>query len=376
MHFGSAQTVIRIIDTTLRDGEQTPGVAFTPEEKLAIACKLDAAGVHGIEAGTPAMGHEEKRAIRRIIALGLKAEIITWNRAVISDIRHSLECGAKNIHISLPVSDLMIAKKLGKDRAWVLESLRSSTAFAAEHDAIVSVGMEDASRADDGFVKEFARNATWCRAKRLRWCDTVGIMEPFALRDKLASLATITDLELEVHTHNDFGLATANAIAGAKAGAQWIDTTVTGIGERAGNAPLEEVTMALKMILGIDTGVESTMLRGLADYVSYAAKRPLPGWKSIIGEKVFTHESGIHVDGILKDPSTYEPFAPELVGAKREVVIGKHSGSKAVLYRLHELGLLPSPATSQKIVERILDAANNKKGGLSDEELCRFGASH
>jgi homocitrate synthase NifV len=367
--------VIRIIDTTLRDGEQTPGVAFTLEEKLAIALKLDAAGVHDIEVGTPAMGHEEKEAIRRVIALGLKAEIVTWNRALIGDVRHSLECGAKNIHVSLPVSDLMIAKKLGKNRAWVLESLRAAASFATEHGARLSVGMEDASRADELFVKEFARNAAWCGAKRLRWCDTVGIMEPFALRDKLAALASAVDIELEVHTHNDFGLATANAIAGVKAGAACIDTTVTGLGERAGNAPLEEVVMALKLILGLDTGVDTTMLRGLADYVSAAAQRPFPVWKSIIGEKVFAHESGIHVDGVIKDPSTYEPFAPELVGAKREIVIGKHSGSKAVLYRLRELGVVPSPAGESKMVKRIRAAAGNKKGGLTDAELCDLGAN-
>lgn len=365
--------MIRIVDTTLRDGEQTPGVAFTLKEKLAIARKLESAGIHGIEAGTPAMGHEEKEAIRRIIALGLKAEIITWNRATIGDIRHSLECGAKNIHISLPVSDLMIAKKLGKDRAWVLESLRSAAAFAVDHGARLSVGMEDASRADEAFVKEFARNAVWSGAKRLRWCDTVGIMEPFSLRERLSALASAVDIELEVHTHNDFGLATANAIAGVKAGATCIDTTVTGLGERAGNAPLEEVVMALKLILGMDTGVKTTMLKGLAEFVSAAAQRPLPGWKCIIGEKVFAHESGIHVDGVIKDPATYEPFAPELVGAKREIVIGKHSGAKAVLYRLRELGVPPSPASAPKLVKKIRAAASTKKGGLTDAELYEFG---
>lgn len=367
--------MIRIIDTTLRDGEQTPGVAFTLEEKLTIARKLDSAGVHGIEVGTPAMGLDEKEAIRQIITLGLRAEVLTWNRAVIGDIRHSLDCGAKNIHISLPVSELMISKKLGKDRGWVLESLKAAASFATGNGARLSVGMEDASRADESFVKEFARNAVWCGAKRLRWCDTVGIMEPFALRERLSALASAVDIELELHTHNDFGLATANALAGVKAGAVCIDTTVAGLGERAGNAPLEEVVMALKLIVGSDTGVDTTMLGGLADYVSAAAQRPLPGWKSIIGKNVFIHESGIHADGVIKDPSTYEPFAPELVGAKREIVIGKHSGSKAVLYRLRALGVAPSPARESNVVKRIRLAASKKKGGLSDAELCEFGTN-
>jgi homocitrate synthase NifV len=242
------------------------------------------------------------------------------------------------------------------------------------HGARLSVGMEDASRADAAFLLAVAKTAAACGARRIRYCDTVGVMEPFSLKERLETLAHSVDTEWEVHTHNDFGLATANAIAGVKAGAMYIDTTVAGLGERAGNAPLEEVVMALKVIMGIESGVAAGMLRGLAAFVSRAAARPLPDHKCIVGDRVFTHESGIHVDGVIKDPATYEPFDPALVGGQRHIVIGKHSGAKAVLHRLHELGMYPAPAAAGDIVRNVRAAASNKKGGLTDAELYEFGA--
>ncbi|MBI3794360.1 MAG: homocitrate synthase [Nitrospinae bacterium] len=364
---------IKIIDTTLRDGEQSPGVLFTLDEKITIARMLDAAGVHYIEAGVPAMGSVEKEAVRRIAGLGLRAQIIAWNRARAEDVRHSLECGVKNIHVSFPVSDLMLEKKIGKGRAWAFEQLDGISKLVASAGAVLSVGMEDASRANPDFLTKFAVASKACGAVRIRYCDTVGIMEPFALKERLDALAgCLAGCELEIHTHNDFGLATANAISGVKSGAVCIDTTVVGLGERAGNAPLEEVVMALKVILGIETGVKTEHLRPLAEYVSRAAARPLSEHKSIVGEKVFAHESGIHVDGVLKDPSMYEPFAPELVGVRRQIVIGKHSGTKALLYRMRELGIVTDRLDEAGVVGGIRELTENIKGGVSDEELAGF----
>jgi len=366
--------MVRIVDTTLRDGEQTPGVSFTINEKVTIAKMLDAAGVHFIEAGTPAMGHEEKKAVKEIIDLDMKSEIITWNRAVKSDVDHSLEIGAKNIHLSLPVSDLMIERKLGRSRSWVIATLREITGYTKGECINISVGAEDASRASEEFLLEYAMAAQECGALRFRFCDTVGIMDPFTLNKKLEPIVKGLNIDVEVHTHNDFGMATANALAGIKAGAQLVDTTITGLGERAGNAPLEEVVMGLKVIADIDTGVETRMLKPLADYVSVAAQRPVPDSKSIVGAKVFTHESGIHVDGIMKDPNIYEPFDPALVGVSRSIAIGKHSSKKAVINRLRELGFNVNHETSNDLMDRFRKIVCALKGGLSDEELLDAGS--
>jgi len=361
--------MIRIVDTTLRDGEQTPGVAFSIGEKIAIARMLDDAGVHFIEAGTPAMEHGEAEAIREINAMGLRAGIITWNRALESDIEKSLQCGSSNIHISLPVSDFMIRHKLGRGRDYVLNRLAETVEFAKSGGAAVSIGAEDATRADETFLAEYAGLALELGAARFRYCDTVGVMDPFTLKDKVETLAEKVNIPLEIHTHNDFGMATANAIAGVKAGASFIDTTITGIGERAGNAPLEEVVMALEVIMGIKTGVKTTCLKSLAQFTAMASGRALPESKTIVGDQVFTHESGIHADGVLKDPRLYEPFDPGLVGAIRRIVIGKHSGPKMVKRKLSQLHVNPGDEDIVKIVEIIRAAASSQKGGLTDSEI-------
>lgn len=320
----------KIIDTTLRDGEQAPGVAFSVEEKVAIAERLDQAGVHFIEAGTPVMGGGEKEAIRRIISLNLNAGIIVWNRTIEKDVEESLSIGASNIHVSFPVSDIMMEKKLRRNREWILKRLKEMASFVASSGAVLSVGAEDASRADENFLEEFIKSADDVGAVRVRYCDTVGICEPFGLFEMIKRLGRKARIPIEIHTHNDFGLAVANALAGIMAGAGFVDTTVAGLGERAGNAAMEDVVMGLKMLYGIDAGIDQSMLTGLADMVSTASGRPLPVSKSIVGRMAFAHESGIHVDGIMKAPVTYEPFDPTIVGNMRRIVIGKHSGRKAL----------------------------------------------
>lgn len=362
--------MVKIVDTTLRDGEQTPGVAFTVEEKIAIAKMLDEAGVHYIEAGIPAMGPEEAEAVREITRLGLAASVIAWNRAVEDDIERSLETGARHIHVSLPVSGLMIRKKLGRDRGWILRRVAEIAKFVLGSGAVLSVGAEDATRADEGFLADFGKAARDAGAVRLRVCDTAGVSDPFSFKERLERLAERTGtMDLEAHTHNDLGMATANAIAGVKAGAAFVDATVAGLGERAGGAPLEEVVMALKVVMGLDTGVDATRLKGLAEYVLSAAGRPLPASKSIVGPLIFTHESGIHVDGVLKDPSMYEPFAPEMVGAKRRISLGKHSGRKAVRAKLVELGLAAPAEADGAIVDEVRSLAVRTKKTVGDGGL-------
>jgi len=361
-----------ICDTTLRDGEQAPGVAFTTEEKVAIARMLDEIGVQEIEAGTPAMGRAECEAIGRILDLGLHARVLAWNRAVISDMDASLHCGVTAVSISLPVSDLQIKGKLGKNRSWVLTQLCRTLEYARHRGLYVCVGAEDASRADPEFLCKFALTAATCGADRIRFSDTVGILDPMGTFKRISDLTSGLSIPVEIHTHNDFGLATANALAGIQAGAEIASTTVLGLGERAGNAALEQVVMSLKEIYGLETGVQADSLLPLCRYVAQASGREIPPGAPVVGEKIFSHESGIHADGVMKEPSMYEPYRPESVGRERRIVIGKHSGRHALTQRLQELGLDMDSFQAARLLEEVRSVSIRLKRNLSDQELIRI----
>ena len=361
---------IIIDDTTLRDGEQTAGVVFSLREKLAIARLLDNIGVQEIECGIPAMGEEERESIRALVELGLSARLITWNRALIPEIQASIDCGIKAVDISLSVSDQMIVKKLKKDRQAVKEQLKSALGFAKQHDLYVSVGGEDASRADIGFLLELLQITRALGGDRFRFCDTLGIMDPFSMYEKISWLrASVPEVEIEVHTHNDLGMATANAIAGVRAGARFVNTTVNGLGERAGNAALEEVVMGLKHACGIESGVDTHRFRELSLMVAKASRRELPSWKAVVGSRVFAHESGLHADGVLKDPHNYEGFDPAEVGLTRQIVVGKHSGASGVLERYRRLGIVLSRDDAGLLLPAIRHESLRHKRDLKDREL-------
>ncbi len=360
---------IIIDDTTLRDGEQTAGVVFSLEEKIRIARMLDEVGVGELECGIPAMGREEQKSVRALVDLGLNARLLTWNRAVIADIQASIDCGVRAVDISLSVSDIHIERKLRKSRAWVKEQLKRALGFAKQHGLYVSVGGEDASRADVDFLVELMEIARGLGADRFRFCDTLGVLDPFATYDKLRTLVERVDLDLEVHTHNDLGMATANAIAGVRAGAKFVNTTVNGLGERAGNAALEEVVMALKHACGIDLGMDTGRFVALSKLVGQASSRPVPEWKAVVGEKVFSHESGLHADGVLKFPGNYEGYDPAEVGLERHLVIGKHSGTHGLLERLARLGINPGRNELAVMLDQVRSLAQRIKRPLSDAEL-------
>ncbi|UCC60615.1 MAG: homocitrate synthase [Dehalococcoidia bacterium] len=359
-----------IDDTTLRDGEQTAGVVFTNEEKVRIAQMLDELGVHEIEVGVPAMGGDEMQAIKTIIGLGLGARILTWNRPVISDIDASLKCGTEAVALSISVSDIHIQHKLRQSRGWVLDSVSRATRYAKSHDLYVSVNAEDASRADPEFLLQFAQNAKEAGTDRMRFCDTVGVLDPFMTYETIRRLIDEVGIDIEMHTHNDFGMATANAIAGIKAGARYVNTTVNGLGERAGNACLAEVAMALKHIEKVDLGIDTRKLRAISLYVADVAQRPLPVGKAITGDNIFAHESGIHADGVLKHPGTYEAFTPEEVGSERQILVGKHSGSHTIHFKFaNEFGIELPDELAQEILARARALAVKRKRALFGKEL-------
>jgi homocitrate synthase NifV len=365
-----SKKTVCIGDTTLRDGEQTAGVVFSAKEKIAIARALDAMGVHELECGIPAMGREERASIRALVDLGLSARLITWNRALIPDIEASISCGITAVDISLSVSDIMIENKISKSRDWVREQLKRALGFAKERGLYVCVGGEDASRADISFLIDLMRIARENGADRFRFCDTLGILDPFAMFEKVGLLkAAVPELDIEVHTHNDLGLATANALAGVKGGARYISTTVNGLGERAGNAALEEVVMALKVACGIDVGIDTRRLSAVSRLVGLASNREVPPWKAVVGERVFSHESGLHTDGVLKNPTNYEGFPPEEVGLTRHIVAGKHSGTNGIVESYRQIGIPLSREEAQRLIAKVRSTAQRLKGPLGRKDL-------
>ncbi len=359
---------IRIFDTTLRDGEQTPGVSLTPENKLQIARQLDRLGVDIIEAGFPITSKGELEAVKLISKEGLSAEICALARTSRKDIDVALDCGVNSIHIFIATSDLHLEHKLKMTREQVLEKAIEAVGYCKSHGVIVEFSAEDATRSETTYLKDVFKAVCRAGADRIDIPDTVGVITPGKMSQLVADIKTVVDVPISLHCHNDFGLAVANTLAGIDAGAKTAHVAVNGLGERAGNASLEELVMALYCLRGIKTNINTKMIYETSKLVSRITGISMQPNKAIVGENAFGHESGIHTHGVLTMPLTYEPIEPELVGRRRWIQAGKHAGAHGISAQLSELGIDASRDQLKAILERVKDLGDKGKR-LSETDL-------
>ena len=360
-----------IIDSTLREGEQTAHVYFDLTEKLRIIDLLIKVGVDEIELGIAVQNPEIDDLIKQAGKLAGCPKLALWCRCLPKDIEETLALSPDVLALSIPVSDIHIKHKLGQDRRWVMTRTRESIRQARDRSSCyISLGLEDASRAEPDFVEKISCIAVEEGANRIRFADTLGIMDPVSMFRIITRLKTRFSIDIGVHTHNDFGMATANAVAALKAGADFADVTVNGLGERAGNAVLEEVVAFLVKRSSLSQ-YKLKYLPQIAHYVAQAARIPLSHRSPVVGEDIFTCESGIHIDGIIKNPSNYEPFDPAEVSMRRKFLIGKKTGRSALRHKLRSLGINTEDYIPEELLRKVKIESSRLKRNFTDVELLR-----
>jgi len=360
---------INIIDSTLRSGEQTAGVVFSKNEKLRIAKLLDEIGIPELEVGIPSIAEAERETIREILKLNLNARIFGYCEADPNEISYCQDCGLKNVVITVFTSEGHIKEKYDKNKNLLLSKLKDTIREIKNSNMNFIISTEDGTRADLELILQIIHIAQNKGAMRVRICDSVGAFDPFKTFLRINTILSTVNFPLEVHTKNNFGMATANGLAAIRAGAVSIMTAVNGLAEGTSNAALEEIVMALKYLENIDLGIDTKRFREISEYVAKASSRAIPIWKAIVGTNVFAHESGIHADGVLKNPKNYEAFEPSEVGLTRQLVVGKHSGSHTILHKFKEFGIDLTDSEANEILALTRAMSVDLKRPLFDKEL-------
>lgn len=368
---------ILIEDTTLREGEQTPGISFNERQKRNIIEGLAQAGVKYIEVGIPVMGSVEFKAIKKIAAEKDMPTLIGWNRGIKEDLDRTFEAGLTALHIGLPSSDVHIKQKFGADYNWVIETAVSLVEYAKSQGAtFISVSAEDMGRANIDFLKSYAKSLEQAGVTRMRLSDTVGCLTPIKTTAIVSELMKeVSHINFQMHMHNDFNLALANVMAGVDAGASQVHVTINGLGDRAGIASLHQVVVALELLGGYSTAINMKELCKLSSLVAEYSGLQVAANEPIVGSAVFTHESGIHVDGILKVKESFEAFEPEILGRTHDFILGKHTGSAAVQHILKEQGYMIDRNQAKQMLPfiRELSTLTNSK---VDREVALLIAKH
>ncbi|MFA5014556.1 MAG: homocitrate synthase family protein [Actinomycetota bacterium] len=369
MAITKSKRYINIIDTTLRNGEQTAGVVFSKHEKIRITKMLDEIGIPEIEIGTPSLGGAEREIIKEIVKDSFKSKLFVYCEAEPENIEYAIQCGAENVIINISTSDIHLKEKYKKNKTWVINKLKETIRVARQNNLNFIVSAEDATRTDLGFLLKLISIAKKKGAYRFRICDTVSKFDPFRTFLYISTISNATKFPLEVYNHNDFGMATANGLAAIRGGASSLVVSVGGLGEGTGNAAMEEIVMALRYLENIELGIETSKFREIAEYVARSSARAIPVWKAIVGTNVFAHESGIHADGVLKNPKNYEVFNPSEVGLTRQLVVGKHSGSHTILHKFKEFDIELTDKQANEILALARVMSIDLKRPLFDKEL-------
>lgn len=352
---------IRIFDTTLRDGEQTPGVSLTTEDKIEIARQLSKLGVDVIEAGSPMSSEGEKRVVKKIAKAGLEAEICGLARATKSDIDDAIDCDVDVVHVFIPTSTVQMKYAVNMTPEKVLIATVDYVEYIKKHGLKCEFSPMDATRSKLSFLKQVCQAAEKAKADIINIPDTVGIMTPKTMLNLIENVKKTVKIPISIHCHDDFGMAVANSLAAVEAGATQVHATINGLGERAGNAALEEVVMALHLIYKVKTGINSRLLYSTSRMVSTLTGVFVQANKAIVGENAFAHESGIHTRGVTVKPLTFEPIKPESVGRTRKLVAGKLAGSRGVKAELQEVGIFPTEKQLKEIVQRVKELGDKGK---------------